>query len=243
METDLDVEMLDAVSRQAVLLDSGQPGVAENAFRRIVLLCAKYDVRVCDAIAAAFGQDDRNTAQLEAQLRQREEDAAEIADALEEAQRTIAMLRRDEPEERVARAPGFKGWLSHVWRFPQFRLMLLAAVDMAGTVATQKVGEVAPLFWLVGLCLFVAWSIAEVRRNGFWKLLMKWMVYGSTSALGGIVLFFRADESVLAGPVLNALLAVKALALLLTLSRLSEFLADLVAAKVSPTIATVKSWF
>jgi len=243
METDLDVEMLDAISRQAVLLDSGQPGVAENAFRRIVLLCAKHDVRVCDAIAAAFGADDGNAAQLEAQLRQREEDGAELADALEQAQRTIAALRRDEPEERVERAPGLKGWLSHVWRFPQFRLVLLAAVDIVGVVAMQKVGEVAPLFWLASLCLFVAWSIAEGRKRGFWQLLMKWMIYRSTYALGGIVLFLRADDSVLAGPVLAVLLAVRVAGVVLTLSRLSEFLADSIADKVRPPIETVKSWF
>jgi hypothetical protein len=225
------------------LFDSGNAGEAENAFRKAVLLCAKNGLRFCDAAALAFGQSDGGeVAELQDRLRQQE---AQHANQLTEAAEVVQRLRGEVAElsdnAEGDRPHDFKGWFRHAWEGPQFRLvrltLMIAAGITAAGIAEQKhrlYPSAARFLFIVTLYLFGSWSVALCRRYGFTQMLMKWVVYCSVVAVGCMAL-----------PPSPALLVVLLVAMVLTLSRLSEWLGENVRANVweSNPVHVVRDWF
>ncbi len=239
---------VEAFGKMVALFDSNNAGEAENAFRKAVLICAKNGLRFADAAGMAFGHDDGGeVAELRDQLqRQEAEYAGKLTWSAEEIQRLngeLAAALSDRAEGE--RSHDFKGWLRRMWVFPQFRLALMAAVHVTG-IAVVQILPVGPLFLLADLCLFVAWSIAQGRKEGLGQMLMKWVVYFSASAIC-IMVFFLAFQ--VHGndrlTMFACLVAAQVVAVVLTLSRLSEWLCERVRVNVweSNPVHVVRGWF
>ncbi len=133
------------------------------------------------------------------------------------------------------------GRLRRAWVFPQFRLLVLTAMIGAGAGAAEA-GQYTLARVLGPLCLFVfgAWSVAHFRKRGLAQMLMKWLVYGSVLMAGGMLV-----DSVDADRRPVALVAVLAAALVLTLSKLSEWLGEKIRVHVweSDAVRVVRGWF
>jgi len=239
-----DVEMF---GKLVALFDSNNAGEAGNAFRKAVLMCEKNGLHFCDAAGMAFGQGDGGEAtELRDELRRQE---AQHADQLTEAAAEIERLRDqvaalsgngggDGEEEHVI---DLGGRLRRAWRFPQFRLFVLTVMVAAGFgVASAQAYGMARI--IGGLCLFVfgAWSVAQFRKRGLGQMFMKWLVYCGVLMLGGML----ADGA----DVQNrpaVFLCVLAVALVLTLSKVSEWLSERVRVHVweSDPVHVVRAWF
>jgi hypothetical protein len=228
------------------LFDSNNAGEAENAFRKAVLMCAKNGLRFCDAAGMAFGHDGDEVEKLEDQLELLEaEYAGKLTWAAEEIQRLntelAAALSGNGGDGEGAHVIDLGGRLRRAWVFPQFRLTLLVLVMMARMVIAYALPPATPLFSLTGLCLSVAWSVAQFRKQGLGQLLMKWVVFVSSIWIG-VAIGQSFGISIDKGPIgLVVLLA----ALVLTLSRLSEWLCERVRVHVwgSNPVHVVRGWF
>jgi len=92
----------------------------------------------------------------------------------------------------------------------------------------------------VCLFLFAAWSVAQFRRRGLGQMFMKWVVYCAVLMLGGLLLDSMETDN---RPV--AFLGVLAVALVLTLSKFSQWLCERVRVHFweSHPVHTVRGWF
>ena len=226
--------------------DSNQAGGGDTAFRKAVILCTKYGVGFCEAVGMAFGQGDDRTADLEAEnatlredLEQTKQGGDELADALAQAKQTIAGLQNRQTQERGERHMGFKTGLKacfrHIWSFAQFRLLALTLMIEVAIVAPM-----GGLCLAAALFLFIAWGVAQCRKQSFGQTFMKSLVYFSVITVGGMVIDGLHGE--LNSPVG---LIVLLLATLLTLSRLNEWLCEQVRMRVweSNGVRLVRGWF
>jgi hypothetical protein len=237
METDFDAETFGKI---VALFDSDKVGEAQNAFTKAVLLCRKHGLRFVDAAGMAFGQgDSAKVAELEAELR---ESAIGWTEAQAEIERLRAQLDErggDTPDgEHVIDLPGrLRRW----WRFWQFRLFVLTVVigAAAGAGEARLNGLAGVLGWLC-MFLFGAWSVAQFRKSGFAQMLLKWLVFGA-ALLAGAAAIDNVDAS--ARP--PVFLFVIAVALLLTLSKVSRWLGRLIRAHVweSGPVQVARGWF
>jgi hypothetical protein len=229
------------------LFDSSNAGEAENAFRKAVLMCAKYGLRWREAIAAAFGQNDERAAQLEAEnaglreeLERRKEDGDELADALERAQEKLAA--RDRQGE-----PGGRVWS------PRILLLVLVGVIVTRIGLYKGLGVGRPIgsyhaatafgtwlanavFVVAGLWLLAKWNHAQYRADGWRQLVMKWTVLGAGLGLAALLFFngppWEAHGYYSGAPVPALVVAV--LTVLLVISKFTERLIE----KMSATIAS-----
>lgn len=71
------------------LFDSNQPGEVDTAFRKALFLCAERQMRFSDALAETFG-----LAGMQERLDERERQAEQLADALDNAQQEFADYRQ-----------------------------------------------------------------------------------------------------------------------------------------------------
>jgi hypothetical protein len=238
METDFDVE---GFGKIVALFDSDKVGEAQNAFTKAVLLCRKHGLRFADAAGMAFGQvDSAKVAELDAQLR-------ESAEGWDQAQAEIERLRAEVAAHSGEEIPDgehvidLPGRLRRWWRFWQFRLFVLTVAIGAGAGAGEArlQGLAAVLGWLC-VFLFGAWSVAQFRKSGFGQMLLKWLVYGAV-LLAGAAAIDHVDAS--ARPPVSLL--VLAVALLLTLSKVSRWLGGLIRAHVweSESVQIARGWF
>ncbi len=230
---------LEMFGKLVALFDSSQAGEAESAFRKAVIMCARNGMHFSDAARVTYGQNDEEVAALQEQLRQQEaEHANHLTEAAAEIERLRAELAHETPEgEHVIDLPGR---LRHAWTFPQFRLLVL-------TIVIAAVSSIAPnhdgpgwFFGAVCLFLFGAWSVAQFRKRGPGQMFMKWIVYAASLVLGGIL----ADSADAANRP-TAFLGVLAVALVLTLSKLSGWLGEKLHEHVweSESVRVVRGWF
>ena len=109
---------------------------------------------------------------------------------------------------------------------------------IAAGVAAGK--HAAGLFALLCVFLFGCWSVALFRKMGFAQLLLKWLVYGVV-LLAGAAALDNVDVSARPPVFLLAL----AVALVLTLTKISQWLGGLIRAHVweSEPVHVVRGWF
>jgi hypothetical protein len=221
------------------LFDSSQAGEAENAFRKAVVMCSRNGMHFSDAARFAFGQGDEEAAALQEQLRQQE---AEHASQLTEAAAVIELLRSELAGETPdgEHVIDLAGRLRRAWLFPQFRLLVLTIVIAA--VSTIAPNHDGPGWFFGAVCLFLfgAWSVAQFRKRGPGQMFMKWIVYAASLLLGGIL----ADSADAANRP-AVFLGVLAVALVLTLSKLSGWLGEKIREHVweSGPVHVVRAWF
>ncbi len=230
---------VETFGKTVALFDSNNAGEAENAFRKAVLMCARKGLRFCEAAGMAFGQGDGGeVADLQDQLqRQEAEHANQLTEAAAEIERLRAELNGENPEgEHVIDLPGR---LRRAWRFPQFRLLVLTLTIEAASAAHHH-DTLAGVIGFVCLFLFAAWSVAQFRKRGLGQMFMKWVVYCAVLMLGGNLLDATATDN---RPV--AFLGVLAVALVLTLSKFSQWLCERVRIHVweSSPVHVVRGWF
>lgn len=230
---------VETFAKAVALFDSNNAGEAENAFRKAVLMCARKGLRFCEAAGMAFGQGDGGeVADLQDQLqRQEAEHANQLTEAAAEIERLRAELAGGTPEgEHVIDLPGR---LRRAWRFPQFRLLVLTLM-LAAASAAHHHDTLAGLIGFVCLFLFAAWSVAQFRRRGLGQMFMKWVVYCAVLMLGG-----RLVDGIEADNRSVAFLGVLAVALVLTLSKFSQWLCERVRVHFweSHPVHTVRGWF
>jgi type IV secretory pathway TraG/TraD family ATPase VirD4 len=94
-------------------------------------------------------------------------------------------------EQEPAKA-GVPGWLRRTWALPEVRLALLAGAIML----TLPLPFIA---FLLALPLFIAWSLAEYGRRGWWRMLVRWALFWSISAAGFIAVRFTTLDPYPAG--------------------------------------------
>lgn len=209
---------------------------------------------------ARLAELEEQNAALQKLVEQREEQGGQLADLLMEARETIAALQNGddgrEQERRGRHGPGFKAWFGQRWSSPQSRLLALAAV-MAARVALyfaylhgwrERFWRFHPLpdeifaglewagFFAV-VYLFVAWSRAQYKAQGLGQMFLKWMVFWPILVGGGMIADACRAHS------LAVSFAVQLAAVVLTLSRLSELLADWLAAIFETPVARIRGWF
>ena len=231
------------------LFDSSNAGEAENAHRKSVLMCAKKGLRWLDAARMTFGRSDNgDVSALQEQLR---DEQAQHASHLEEASEAIRALRDKVTQLEAALSGDTEGAsvvlvvrhrLRGAWVFPQFRLFVLTLLIWLGTVAQAAFSnhEFLSRVWaFVSLIVFGGWVIAQCRKEGFAQMLMKCAVYAAIFLCGGLL--FNGLDLISPGTLLLTLAA----ALVMTISRLSEWLCELVRAKVweSGPAHVMRSWF
>jgi hypothetical protein len=230
---------LELFGKLVALFDSSQAGEAESAFRKAVIMCARNGIRFSDAAQFAFGQGNEESAALQEQLRQLEaEHASQLAEAATEIERLRSELAGETPEgEHVI---DFPGRLRRAWVFPQFRLLVLTALIAATSSIAQDHDGLARFFGAVCVFLFGAWSVAQFRKRGIGQMFMKWIVYAASLMLGGML----ADSVDVANRP-AVFLAALAVALILTLSRLSGWLGEKIRIHVwdSEPVHLVRGWF
>lgn len=212
---------LEMFGKLVALFDSNQAGEAENAFRKAVVMCAKNGMHFSEAAGMAFGQDDRVVvAEVLEQLRREEaEHASQLTEAAAVIERLRAELAHETPEgEHVIDLPGR---LRHAWTFPQFRLLVVTLMIAATSAIAEGHDGLARFFGAVCLFLFGAWSVAQFRKRGIGQMVMKWIVYAASLILGGML-----ANSADAANRPAVFLAVLAVALVLTLSKLSGWLGE-----------------
>ena len=95
-------------------------------------------------------------------------------------------------------------------------------------------------FGAVCFFLFGAWSVAQFRKRGPGQMLLKWLVYVTVLMLGGML----ADSADAANRP-AVFLGVLAVALVLTFSKLSEWLGEKIRVHVweSEPVRMVRAWF
>ena len=230
---------VETFAKLVALFDSNNAGEAENAFRKAVLICAKNGLHFCEAAGMAFGQGDGGeVAELQEQLRQQEaEHANQLTEAAAEIERLRAELAGEAPEgEHVIDLPGR---LRRAWVFPQFRLLVLT-VMIAAAGAASRHEALAKFFGALCVFLFGAWSVAQFRKRGLGQMFLKWVVYGVSLMLCGM-----AVDGADAGNKAAVFLAILAAALVLTLSKVSEWLGERIRKHVweSEPVHVVRGWF
>ena len=236
METDFDVE---GFGKIVAMFDSDKVGEAQNAFTKAVLLCRKHGLRFCDAASMAF--DSGKAAELEAQLRQSAEGWDQAQAEIERLRAEVAAAHSGEEMPDGEHVIDLPGRLRRWWRFWQFRLFVLTVAIGAGAgFANGGVNALARLLGLLCPLLFVAWSVAAFRKLGFAQMLLKWLVYGA-ALLPGAAALDNLDAS--ARP--PVFLLVLAVALVLTLTKVSAWLGGLIRVHVweSEPVRVVRGWF
>jgi hypothetical protein len=233
------------VRKVGALLGSNYAGEADTASRKIILLAAKYGLHPCDLIAMAFGQGVAGeVAELQDQLRQQE---AQHADQLTEAEGIIQGLRGEVAAlsggvEGESLLEGLKRWLRHAWTLAHFRLLVLTLMFAAGFMADRVFDRHVALLWLYWAALlfvFMAWIIAQCRKRGFGEMLMKCAVYGAVLVIAVWSLSASGADD------MTCALGGLAVGLVVTVSRLSEWLCKQVRVKVweSSPAHVMRGWF
>jgi len=227
------------------LFDSNNPGEAENAFRRAVLMCAKNGLRFGDAAGTVFAGQSGRVAELEEQLQRQE---AEWAPKLDFASEEIERLKQELAEAHAANqipdgahVIDLPGRLRRAWQFAQFRLFILTLAIFAAVCAGEAGQKGATgVFGCLCVFLFGCWSVAQFRWQGFAPMLLKWLVYGVMLLAAGVAHDNVPPEN--RAPVIVFLLAAS---LVLTLSQASVWLGGLIRAHIweSGTMRTVRRWF
>jgi hypothetical protein len=180
---------------------------------------------------------DTQVEKLQAQLQQRKEQAALLAEALEEAEQRIAQLQGGESREERGEPPQLGEAFAGAWALPHSRMLLLTVVSCLGVLADPILPEpLSAVFQLIRLFLFLAWSYALWRRVSLWRMLTRWMVYFSVLFLGGYLL---ESTGAYTGPYACGLFVV---AMAATFSSLSERLAVAIPKKLAQGISTMNGW-
>jgi hypothetical protein len=139
------------------------------------------------------------------------------------------------------------GRLRRAWRFWQFRLFVLAVVQATGAVVLLNGGGiVTPLLMLLNWLLFALWSVALFRKRGLGQLLLKWLIYFAAVAAGGGMAFNMAGGGIPAPVPAQEVFGGSLLAaLLLTLSKISDWMGEWIRAHVwqSHAVRTVRRFF
>ena len=181
----------------------------------------------------------RKSPHCRSRLRQQEaEHASQLTEAAAEIERLRAELAGETPEgEHVIDLPGR---LRRAWVFPQFRLLVLTVMIAAAAAAAQNHDGLARFFGAVCVFLFGAWSVAQFRKRGLGQMFLKWVVYAASLMLGGML----ADSADVASRP-EVFLAALAVALVLTLSKLSEWMGEKIRAHFweSEPVHVVRAWF
>ena len=217
------------------------------AFAYVVcLMCAKYGLHFGEAAGMAFGQGESvDAAEFERLKRGEAEHASQLTEAaaeVESLRSQVAELRAElageTPEgEHVIDLPGR---LRRAWRFAQFRLLVLTLMIAALYGVADHSDALARLFGAVCVFLFGAWSVAQFRKRGLGQMFLKWMVYGAVLMPGGMLV-----DSFHAGDRPAVFVGVLAVALVLTLTNVSEWLGERIRLHVweSDPVHTVRAWF
>jgi hypothetical protein len=233
-------------AKMVALFDSNSAGEAESAFRKAVLMCAKNGLHFGEAAGMAFGKDGGEVAELRDLLQRQEADyAGKLTWSADEIQRLNGALAAalsgngggDGEEEHVI---DLGGRLRRAWVFPQFRLLVLTLAISVGAGAGQHHDALGSFFAVLCFFLFGAWSVAQFRKRGLGQMFLKWFVYGTAVILGGVLV-----DGVDAGNRPAVFLAVLAVALVLTLTKVSEWLGEQVRMHVweSESVHVVRGWF
>lgn len=198
--------------------------------------------------------DADETAEMQEELERSAEGLEQMRAALVREQEENARLREQaagqghdgEPDEGQ-HVIDLGGRLRRAWRFWQFRLFALAVVQGAGAVLMLNgAGGGAALFGLLNWVLFAAWSMALFRKRGLGQMFLKWVIYLAAVAAGGAVAFNMAEGQIPASAQAQWVFEGSVLAaLLLTLSKLSDWLAEWIHEHIweSAPVQTVKGWF
>jgi hypothetical protein len=223
------------------LFDSDKLGEAESAFRKALLMCKAEGLRFCDVAGEAFGKVSADEAE---QMRRDVMAAAAKVEELRghktQLEAEVTKLReelteKENPEgEHVIDLPGR---LRHAWRFWKFRLFVLTVAIGAGVAAGK---HAAGVFAVLCVFLFGCWSAALFRKMGFAQLLLKWLVYGVV-LLAGAAALDNVDVSARPPVFLLAL----AVALVLTLTKISKWLGGLIRERIweSELVRRIRGWF
>ena len=240
--------------RLMAMLDSKNPGEAENALRKMLLNCTRHGMSFADATHTVFIQG--YGVALEKELQQQEEEhAGHMTEAAAEIERLRAEVDelRAQPSEAAPEGEhviDLPRRLRFAWNYPQFRLFVLT-LGIGANLWVQYIAAefghwhrqlvvVARVVGFVPLCLFLTWSVAQFRRRGLAQMFLKWLVYSSVLLAGVVILNFIGD-----GKMAEIVAGTLALALVLTLSKLSEWLGKMIRRHVweSRPVRAVRSWF
>jgi hypothetical protein len=238
-ETGFDVESFGKI---VALFDSDKVGEAQNAFTKAVLLCRKHGLHFTDAAGMAFGNADAVRQQLESQFNAEVERMKQAAMKLREENDDLrAQLEEKDDDTEGEHVIDLPGRLRRAWRLWKFRLFVLTVAigAAAGAGAAHSTGLAGVLGWLCAF-LFGCWSVALFRKTGFAQMLLKWLVYGLV-LLAGAAAVPNLDAS--ARP--PVFLLVLALALILTLTKVSKWLGGLIRVHIweSEPVRVVRRWF
>jgi hypothetical protein len=241
METEIGFDV-EGFGKIVALFDSDKVGEAQNAFTKAVLLCRKHGLRFADAAGMAFGNADAVRQQLESQFNAEVERMKQAAMKLRQENDDLrAQLEEEDGDTEGEHVIDLPGRLRRAWRLWKFRLFVLTVVigAAAGAGASRSIGLAGVLGWL-SLFLFGCWSVALFRKTGFAQMLLKWLVYGVVLLAGGAAVG-NLDAST-RPPVF---LFVLALALVLTLTKISKWLGGLIRVHVweSEPVRVVRGWF
>lgn len=226
------------IRRMATELDSSNPARMEAAVRKIALFCVEHALPFTEAMAQAFGQDER-ARQLEAEnatLRTEVEDRKlggdRLAEALDNAKARIAALEKQIRQDRPRLSA--RKCLLILLAVIAARIVLYVALAEGprGDGAEHVSHEFAPWIGNILLVLGSAWLIrewheAQKAANGYGQLIFKWVLL----ALG----LFMAASIFVGGPPWDAsiyhrepgpALFVTAVTILLVLSKFTERIAE-----------------
>ena len=231
-ETVFDVE---GFCKIVALFDSDKVGEAQNAFTKAVLLCRKHSLRFADAAGMAFGNADAVRQQLEKDFNAEVERMKQAAMKLREENDDLrAQLEDKDDDAEGEHVIDLPGRLRRAWRLWKFRLFVLT-VSIGIAAGVQK-----PVAGCLCVLLFGSWSVALFRKTGFAQMLLKWLVYGVVLLAGAFVVD-AVDASIRPPVFLFAL----ALALVLTLTKISKWLGGLIRAHIweSELVRVMRRWF
>ncbi len=248
------------IRKLAADLETGNPTRMEAAVRKISVFCVENGLSFSEAMAEAFGRDDgaaqleEENAKLREEVERRKQGGDELAEALDQARKEIALLeRQSEPVGRV-------------WS-PKTLLLILAGVISARLVLYIALGEgpsvtgtahtgrgFAPwlanmLLVLSGAWLLAQWHRAQNREMGWGQLVMKWVLLGPGFFVAAVVFFDGPpwDASMFHREPVPALF-VSVFTMLLVLSKFTERIAKRVPEafagfSVRRAISWVFGWF
>lgn len=230
------------IKKMAADLDSGNPAKMEAAVRKIALFCVEHALSFPEAMAQAFGQDERakqleaENATLRAEVENRKLGGDQLADALDNAKARIGALQRQTRQNRPRWS--VRKALLILMAVIAARIVLYVAlaegprgdgVEHTSHVFASWIGN--NLLVLSGAWLLREWHEAQKASKGYGQLIFKWVLL----SFG----LFVAASNFFQGPPWNAsiyqrepvpALVVAGLTVLLVLSKFTERVAERVPA-------------
>jgi hypothetical protein len=248
------------IRRMATELDSGHPAKMDTAVKRIALYCVEHSLSFPEAMAQAFGQDDRahqleaENAKLREEVEQRKLGGDKLAEALDSAKAKVAALESQKRQERPR------------WSVRKALLILLAVIAARivlyvalregprGDGVERISHEFAPwigniLLVLAGAWLLREWHEAQRAVKGYGQLIFKWVLLAFGLFVGASGFFGGPpwDPSNYDRQPVPALI-VTGLTVLLVLSKFTERVAERVPAafagfSLQRAFSWIASWF